>query len=347
MRISKKLAQEIVKEMMKVIPYNVNVMNEKGIIIGSGDHKRVGALHEGAVEAIRKKQMIEIYEKGKGSRHGVNEPILINGEVIGVVGITGEPEEIHPFSKLVRVTTILLIEQAKKLREYQQKEKQMEEFLYKLAYGKTAYNEEFYNLANSYGVDLNKNYQGVLLQGEKMELFEKKLKKMIPIGIYCLRLDSYRIVLFLKESKKNSSLIELIEDRDEIQEIGIGDFSRPFYNSLEKASFAIEIGKKLKSNQKVYKYEEWKFFIGLSHDNKNKQIQLIQNLDKIGDKLELVKTLQIYIEENREMNETSRRLNIHRNTLNYRLDKIYELTGKHPKNLLHLFELLVGLIWKS
>ena len=47
--LSKKLAQSIVDKMMNVIPYNVNIMNHKGIIIGSGDVSRIGYIHEGAV----------------------------------------------------------------------------------------------------------------------------------------------------------------------------------------------------------------------------------------------------------------------------------------------------------
>ena len=37
MKLSKTTAQKIVLEMMNVVPYNINVMDENGIIIGSGD----------------------------------------------------------------------------------------------------------------------------------------------------------------------------------------------------------------------------------------------------------------------------------------------------------------------
>ncbi|QXM05137.1 CdaR family transcriptional regulator [Crassaminicella indica] len=345
MKLSKNLAQKIVKEMMKVIPYNVNVMNEKGMIIGSGDRNRIGKIHEGAVKAIEKKQMIEVHKLGKGAKLGVNEPILINGEVVGVVGLTGDPEEVRPFSKLVRVTAALLIEQAKRLKQDQEKEKQMEEFLYELAYRKKEYDKEFYSLSSNYGVNLDNNYQGIILIGENMENFEKTLKKLLPMSTHFLRLDAQRVVLFLEENKKNHMLIQLLEDQEEIKKMGVGDFSKPFSNSLEKAGLAIEIGKKIMPSKKVYTYKELEFFIGLTHENKNKRIHLIKSLERAGEKLELIKTLQTYIEANGEMNETAKHLNIHRNTLNYRLEKIYELTEKHPKNLLDLVELLSGIVW--
>ncbi|MSE04757.1 sugar diacid recognition protein, partial [Lactobacillus salivarius] len=45
MELSTKLAQVIVDRMMKTIPYNINMMNDEGIIIASGDHTRIGKLH--------------------------------------------------------------------------------------------------------------------------------------------------------------------------------------------------------------------------------------------------------------------------------------------------------------
>lgn len=345
MKLSKKLAQKIVEEMMQVIPYNVNVMNEKGMIIGSGEKNRIGKIHEGAIEAIQKKQMIEVYEIGKGTKPGVNEPILINEEAIGVVGITGEPEKVRPFSKLVRVTTILLIEQERRLKEDQEKEKQMEEFLYEWAYRKKEYDKEFYSLAKDYGINLDHNYQAVILIVQNTENFEKEIKKIIPESTYFLRLDAQRFVLFLEEN--DHVQIELFKDKKEVKKIGIGHFSKPFSNSLEQAVLAIEIGEKINPSKRAYLYKEWEFLIELSHRDKKKSTDLIQNLEKTGEKVELIKTLQIYIEENGEMNEIAKKLNIHRNTLNYRLEKIYEITGKHPKKFLDLMELISGIVWKS
>ena len=59
-----------------------------------------------------------------------------------------------------------------------------------------------------------------------------------------------------------------------------------------------------------------------------------------------IKTIQVYIEENGDISNIAKKLNIHRNTLSYRLEKIEKLTGKNPKKILDLFELLCGLIWK-
>ena len=52
MRLSRKNAENIVKELNTVIDQSVNMMNEHGIIIASTDQERVGQIHEGARKII-------------------------------------------------------------------------------------------------------------------------------------------------------------------------------------------------------------------------------------------------------------------------------------------------------
>ena len=107
-------------------------------------------------------------------------------------------------------------------------------------------------------------------------------------------------------------------------------------NSVEKAELALQFGVKIKPSTQIYSYDEFELFINLSHENKDKFISLILNLDKAG----------TYIEENGDITKIANKLKIHRNTLNYRLERIKQLTGKNPKNILELFELISGLIWR-
>lgn len=165
MTLSKTIAQKIVLEMMNVIPYNINVMDENGIIIGSGDIKRIGNVHEGAREAIDNQQINEVYEEDYRMKPGVNEPIIINNKVIGVIGITGHPDEVRRFSKLVRVTAVLLIEQSKADEEIQNKRLSMQKFYNELAHRKIKYDESFHQRAKSYGIDLTKKCRVILVDG--------------------------------------------------------------------------------------------------------------------------------------------------------------------------------------
>src|SRR5690625_2769403 len=89
------MAQPIVDQMIKVIDYNVNIMNHEGLIVASGDKSRIHQKHQGALEAIELKRERVIYEPDfedmVGTNIGVNVPIEIKEDIVGVVGITGDP----------------------------------------------------------------------------------------------------------------------------------------------------------------------------------------------------------------------------------------------------------------
>jgi carbohydrate diacid regulator len=60
MKINKELAQEISNKVMQVIPYNVNIMDDIGRIIGSGDKNRIDNYHQGAKLAIEQGSIVSI-----------------------------------------------------------------------------------------------------------------------------------------------------------------------------------------------------------------------------------------------------------------------------------------------
>nr|WP_082451575.1 helix-turn-helix domain-containing protein [Paenibacillus ihuae] len=65
-------------------------------------------------------------------------------------------------------------------------------------------------------------------------------------------------------------------------------------------------------------------------------------LVKLEDTADLLETLRSFINHNCSVAQTSEALNLHRNTLQYRLKRIESLTGKDPRNL--LFELTYSLL---
>lgn len=68
--LTSKLAQEIVDRTMKIIDCNINVMDETGCIIGSGDSNRLGEFHEGALLAIKQKRTVVIDDATANHLHG-------------------------------------------------------------------------------------------------------------------------------------------------------------------------------------------------------------------------------------------------------------------------------------
>lgn len=343
MKLSKAVAQKIVSEMMAVIPYNINVMDENGVIIGSGDISRIGNVHEGAKKAIDSQLINEVYEEEERMKPGVNEPIIVNENVIGVIGITGHPDEVRRFSRLVRVTAVLLIDQAKIDEEIQNRRLNKQKFYHELVHRKMEYDDVFRERAKSYGIDLTKKCRAIFIDGN---INSQGFKALCQKYHHYCELDNNKAVFFSTSIQIYNTLLEELNKSRVINKISVGGEENIAAVSLENAELAMEYGIKIKPSASIYSYDDLKFFINLSHNNKGSLLSLISNLDKAGNKLELIQTIQAYVEENGDINNVADRLNIHRNTLNYRLERINQLTGKNPKVLLELFELFCGLIWR-
>ncbi|HEX8404684.1 MAG TPA: sugar diacid recognition domain-containing protein [Duganella sp.] len=134
--LSTQLAQDIVTRTMKIIPYNVNVMDASGSIIASGNPARIGELHTGAMLALAKKLPVEIDSASARNMHGaqpgINLPLTVNGQLCGAVGLSGAPDEVRQFGELVRLTAEMILEQANLTGELQRDTRYREAFVLKL-----------------------------------------------------------------------------------------------------------------------------------------------------------------------------------------------------------------------
>lgn len=145
--LDKKIAQKIADEVMNTLGYNINVMNKKAIIIGSGSPERLGTFHETAMCAIQNCSTCEVTEaeskKLRGVKPGINLPIVDKaGGVIGVVGITGDPDEVRNIGKLVKMTAELIIEQQETMNRFYSHRNDKEIFLNTLISDQRTISEE-------------------------------------------------------------------------------------------------------------------------------------------------------------------------------------------------------------
>ncbi|TXD45219.1 carbohydrate diacid regulon transcriptional regulator CdaR [Xanthomonas campestris] len=118
--LDRTLAQSIVDRSMTIIDGNVNVMDHTGVIVASGDPARIGQLHEGALLVLSRQGRVEIdaalAKQLDAVRPGVNLPLIVDGRVLGCVGLTGDPARIGQQAELVRMAAEAMLEQAGLLR---------------------------------------------------------------------------------------------------------------------------------------------------------------------------------------------------------------------------------------
>ncbi|STW09237.1 sugar diacid utilization regulator SdaR [Klebsiella grimontii] len=131
-----KMAQDIVARTMRIIDTNINVMDARGRIIGSGDRERIGELHEGALLVLSQGRVVDIDDAVArhlhGVRQGINLPLRLEGEIVGVIGLTGEPESLRKYGELVCMTAEMMLEQSRLMHLLAQDSRLREELVMNL-----------------------------------------------------------------------------------------------------------------------------------------------------------------------------------------------------------------------
>lgn len=113
MELAATLAQEIVTQMKEIIQQEINFMNKQSIIVASTDHKRIGEVHGGAKQVIKTKRPLTITtdDSYAGSKKGINIPIYFEQEIIGAIGITGDKEKVQQHGEIIKKMTEILIKE--------------------------------------------------------------------------------------------------------------------------------------------------------------------------------------------------------------------------------------------
>lgn len=374
--LSGDLAQSIVERTMEVVSHNINIMNDKGIIIASGDKSRIGTIHEGSIIALQRKSEFNVDEnqskKLNGVYPGINLVIEFQNRVVGVIGVTGRPKEVLGYGKLIKMTAEMMIEQENFIRELEWNNKIKEEMMTAIIYNRQdsfplleEYTKKFKIPFNHpmaiFLVELNfedsSENNNSNLSNRIISLLEGAFKESLAA-----RINSKTIVLLHKCLSSNNKLGNYQEKVKEVNEkirtqIGINakmstgkvyDKLFDVYKSFEIAKETLDFGKKMYPEDNTYIFDSLKSEMMFSQNNAKWKIhelqdtyELLSSSDKNG---ELRETLKVLIEENGELNNVSSRLFIHRNTLSYRLNKIHKLTNRNPRKYTDLFWIYSAMI---
>jgi carbohydrate diacid regulator len=136
------LAQEVAEETAAVTGLGILITDQAGIVIGSSDPKRVGTFHEASVDVVRTREPATHTAKQasalRGVRPGLTAPIVVDGQAVGTVGITGSPARVRRFGPVVRRHTEILLEESAALQTRLLRERAIEDLLHDIA----SYNPE-------------------------------------------------------------------------------------------------------------------------------------------------------------------------------------------------------------
>lgn len=379
MIIPRKQMQNIVEELEDTIQKNINIMDETGCIIASSDMSRIGTYHSGAQQVISQKLeelVICSQDQYAGAKNGINLPIIIEDEIVGVVGITGEKEEVQILGKIIQKMTKILI-----MDSYQNNQKKIMEnmknnfvFSWLFASEDSTETEENMNFRGQLlGIDINLNRVVVVLgivhkkQDEKIreaEVEQKLYDRIIKEIRRCLKQDSQhlvfqigtKLVIFFHSSKtiEVCNVVKQITQSVEKQYdcmvycgIGTAGTNRiEIRRSYREADTACNLAMRLK-NRRIKVYSDADIELLLENISKHDREMFVKRVFKDcqeGEIIRWVQLLRCYSENNGSITKTAEDCFIHKNTLQYRLTKLKEMTGYDPRNIKESIPLYIAML---
>ncbi|MGG2059630.1 sugar diacid recognition domain-containing protein [Priestia megaterium] len=357
--VTKELAQKIVCRTMEIIDCNINVMNEKGVIIGSGDKKRMNQIHEGALRVLKSGSSYEITQQQadslRGAKPGMNFPIFFNGEIVGVVGLTGLPEQIRNYGELVRMAAEMIFQEMILIEEIQWDERLKEEVVHQLLQQEDSFDSLFFDRANRFDINLYLPRVALIVTADNRHEVMKLVKKYIANNDLYAMLPDGVVLLKSLEAGSASSYAEQLGKQLRASgfpyKLSAGSVQPDFKGlrvSYQQAKDTLAVGSKLHPEAVFYCYSDYQIPVLLRQSaGFQENHDLLYHYEKLKEydkKKELIETLTVYIEENGEGSTAAKKLFIHRNTLSYRLDRIQSITGKDPRKVKDLLELYVALL---
>jgi carbohydrate diacid regulator len=357
--ITKQLANQIIEQTMLRLQRNINVMETNGMILASGDKLRVDRIHEGALIVAETKQTLWITEENKHqfpkTKPGINMPINFQDKLVGVVGITGNPEEIKEVATLVQLTTEMMVHQALIVSERDWKRK-MQEMVFEDLMNNHPLQPIIFERLAKLGFSSKGPFYAILIILDPESKFYQNIfqeleyyfeKDSVLIGHHQLHehfiLTSQLDHIALK--KKLAILSTKLKKHKEVR-IYVGQEVSALENihySYQTTKIALQYSNPIKT---IAYFDEVELFSLFKKPETSEAMHFSNRiLNGLNDKL--LHTLQEYLYCNQQLAVCAETLLIHRHTLTYRLNKICEITGYNPSLFQDAIALQIALWMKK
>ena len=351
------LARRFIERVSKYTDYNVNIMDEQGIIIASRDPERLGQYHAVAHQVILSGKDILEAETGYGGNvhRGLNMVIEVDGRREGVVGVTGDPEEIRPAALMTKMAIETMLRYERQQEERRRRENRKEQFIYLLTQVEEADHNELRSLASELGFPEERIRIPILMAADRPGDTEDLLMRVRAGHLhtpqdFSIAPDDRHVLIFktipdqgdLLMSQYREFLLEYLSDiRGVLAREGrqadfyIGSFQenyKQYYHSYRHCKWL---------ESQVPASGEVVFF----YDHMNEYIQQIAPMQelrsvyhiyekRLPEKMRrtLIETALTLQKHNFNFSRSAEELFVHKNTLVYRYNQIRELMGIDPVN---------------
>lgn len=340
--ISKKTAQQIVDSVKDVCGHDVNFIRPDGSILASTNPERVGTYHEIGHRAAQEGQPIEVMENDSfyGTQQGVNLPFSHHGTIVAVIGITGVPEDVRKYAYLAqRITALLLREQEYDARN-RNEQVETDYVVRALSSGKPMNHGFYLDFLSSHGLSEEVRYRTVLVRlstrynPANLSMVEQKILTVFRetgSPLFTFRFPNEYILILPKGDypPRQQPFERLAAEFREILSVGVGADHKLVhqYRSFREAQIAARAGAE-RAGYADFEQLDLELLSG-SIPVAVRESYAARTLGKLSEKERHI--LEVYFAADCSLKAAAEKLYIHKNTLQYQLDKIHLLTGYDPR----------------
>jgi carbohydrate diacid regulator len=355
------LAQDIVDRAMAILPYNVNVMDSQGLILGSGEPERVNTRHEGAQLVLANSRVVEIDAQTaihlKGVQPGINLPLMLDQRLIGVLGITGDPEQLRTYAQLVRMTAEMLVGQRNQQAEKQWRSQRCDDLL-ALLLSDGGHSPRLIDEAQQLGLKPQLTRVPYLFElgleqgpGHSVEALSAWLTSRYPDS-WCVS-SAKSSLLWCRPTNQAVDNERLLEKLDglgwNILRMAVGgqaDGLTGLCRGYRRVGDLLAYGREVLPQSRLLTLNRYRLPVLLwRHRNDDALDELLDPLRKViarDNNGQLLTTLRSWCEHDGQSQACADALGIHRNSLRYRMERIAELSGVDPLRLDGMLALYLG-----
>ncbi len=339
---NQKTAQQVVETVREVCGYHINYIDTDGYILASTDESRIGDYHEIGKKCVTTGEAIEVNRDDEfaGTHKGLNFPIWYNREIIGVVGISGDPNEVRKYAILAqKISSLILRERELDSIDYDRRGK-MNYILHSLFEDKNINYLTLTEFFESNNLKIDDEYRVIIVkteQNDKMrdtaaiENWVNTCFGMYGSALYTFVYPSeFWLVITDKQYKTKKNIISDIISYDGCRlcvSVGRKTSAKRLSVSYHSAVTAL---KSIDDEKQIVCYDDLTLEILFGElsggEKKSFSEKILHNLTE-----DEIKLLKLYYDEDMSLAAVAEKRYMHKNTLQYKLNKIEEKCGFNPR----------------
>lgn len=354
--INKLFAEQLIERLSNFTEYNINIMDENGIIIASRMKERIGSFHEVAYQLMKgDEDSYVVYhdEAEKGVKCGVNMVMNINKRKEGVIGISGDPKVVMPVAKIIKMSVEVMCEYEIYKYESMKKYNLREQLMHLILYSDDYVREDLARYIGELGIDEEAVRVPILIKCKGKNISEDKLRNFIEKNEFYTKQDLIDItnegfiIIFksincpIGDMMQNYKFIiaeyltpflKFVKESDNETGIFIGPLQNDIMYYRQSYLYCLWMQKNITKSGSFYFYDYIvKYMVSIASKTEFNTIFLMLK-NKIDNKFidNYLETMEALIDNEYNLVKASEKLHIHKNTLVYRLDKIRETLNMNP-----------------